>query len=294
MSAASAALDSSAGSQPAGSPPGGSSAAALHHGTKVTQTRVIRSEWTKLTSLRSTVWTLAGAVILVIGFGAIICAAVAASWDTDFSDVDKLTFDPTAFSLSGLYLAQIAVGALGVLVISGEYSTGMIRASLTAVPKRLPVLWAKALVFGAVTFVMLGAALLIAFLLGQELLSSESEITLATLSGDGVARAIIGAAIYLTVIGLLGMALGALFRSTPAGIGVLFALLLVIPILTNLLPDKYGDPINNVLPSRAGEAVMTVVSTGDQLSVGQGFLSLALWTVGSLAVSAILLTRRDA
>ena len=162
MSASPSVLDPSAGLSP--SVP--RSAEALHRGAKVTQARVIRSEWTKLTSLRSTVYTLAGAVVLIIGFGAILCAAIAASWD-DLDPIDKLTFDPTAFSLSGFYLAQIAVGALGVLMISGEYSTGMIRASLGAVPKRLPVLWAKAAVFGVMTFVLLGVASLVAFLVGQ-------------------------------------------------------------------------------------------------------------------------------
>src|SRR6201993_4522636 len=139
---------------------------------KVTQARVLLSEFTKFRSLRSTVYTLLTAVALMIGIGALFSAVTASQYHT-FSAVDKAAFNPVTTSLIGVSFAVVAFGVLGVLLMSGEYSTGMIRSSLTAVPRRLPVLWAKLAVFAAVIFSVSLVTSLVSFFLGQALLDGQ-------------------------------------------------------------------------------------------------------------------------
>jgi ABC-type transport system involved in multi-copper enzyme maturation permease subunit len=257
----------------------------------VTQARVIRSEWTKFTSLRSTVWSLLATVVITVGLGALFSAAVMAHWD-QADDTDKLTFDATFQSISGIYLAQLAIGVLGVLIITGEFSTGMIRASLGAVPRRLPVLWGKVAVFGAVAFGLGLASVVAAFGAGQAVLKSKHID--ASLTDPGVLRALLGAAFYLTVVGLLGLALGTLLRSTAGAIASLFGLVLVLPILASLLPENMRD-IGKYLPSGAGEAMIrVVVHNTDVISPGGGFVVLCGYAVAALAAGAYVLVRRDA
>src|SRR3954467_3448617 len=153
----------------------------------VTQTRVLRSEWIKLWSLRSTWFTLAAALVGVVGIGYLVSYEGRRHY-ASMGLVERLTFDPTLHSLFGVYLAQLAIGVLGVLVITGEYATGMIRATLAAVPTRLPVLWAKLAVFGSVTFVLMLVSSFAAFLGGQKLLHPYG----TTLSQPNVLRAAIG------------------------------------------------------------------------------------------------------
>jgi hypothetical protein len=175
---------------------------------RVTQLRVIKSEWIKLRSLRSTVITLSAAALILVLLG-LVFAAVQSGQITrpDGGPGADVGLDPTAISLSGVMLAQLIVGTLGVMVTAGEYTTGMIRSSLAAVPRRLPVLWAKAIVLAAVTFVLMLVAAFVAFFVGQAVLSA-GDAASASLSDTGVLRAIIGAAVQLTGVGLLGLALG--------------------------------------------------------------------------------------
>jgi hypothetical protein len=133
---------------------------------RVTQLRVLLSEWTKFRSLRSTVWTLLTAVVLSTGIGALFSAVSASQYHT-FSAADKASFSPISTSLNGTLFSQLAIGVLGVLMISGEYGTGMIRSSLTAVPRRLPVLWAKLGVFAGVVFAVTLVTSFASFFLGQ-------------------------------------------------------------------------------------------------------------------------------
>src|ERR1019366_3751141 len=170
----------------------------------VTQARVALSEWTKLHSLRSTRWAMAVTLLLIIGFALIFSGVVAARWP-NLSPEDQLRFltHPLRASLVGVNLAELSIGVLGVLVISGEYTTGMIRSTFCAVPKRLPVLWAKAGVFAAVTFAVSLGAVLIVFFAGQSILSSR-HIQIA-FSHPGVARSVVGAALFLTVMGIFGL-----------------------------------------------------------------------------------------
>ena len=174
---------------------------------------MIRSEWTKLWTVRSTVWSLLVAVVLTIGFPILASAVISSHWGSR-SPGDRANFNPLDPALVGSQIAQLAIGILGVLVITGEYSTGMIRATLTAVPKRLPVLWAKTIVFASVTFALMLPSVLIAFFVTQSMLSKHH----ASYSWHhpGVARAVIGAALYLTVVAVLTWVSARSFGTPPA------------------------------------------------------------------------------
>ncbi|MFF7187963.1 ABC transporter permease subunit [Streptomyces sp. NPDC008222] len=258
---------------------------------EVTQLRVIHSEWIKLRSLRSTLFTLLAAVIAMIGLGFLFSYFTADRWSHLPPD-ERLHFDPTLVSLRGFYLAQLAVGVLGVLVISGEYATGMIRASLSAVPRRLPVLWAKALVYAAVAWVLMTAAALVAFLVGQAALSSHHLET--SLSAPDVLRAVLGTGLYLTGVGLIGVALGALIRNTAGGIATLFGVLLVLPVLAEALPSSWFDAVNKYLPSTAGQGLIHIHQEPHTLAPWTGFAVFCLYALVALAGAGVALKRRDA
>lgn len=258
---------------------------------KVTQVRVLRSEWTKLRSLRSTYLTLTIAMALTVGLGALFSFGTQSRW-ARMSALQKAAFDPTATSLNGFFLTQLAIGVLGVLVFSGEYPTAMIRATFAAVPTRLPVLWAKLAVFAAVTFVLMTLTSVASFLVGQAVLSSENLGT--TLGAPSVLRAVIGCALYLTVVAILGVSLGAILRSSAGGIATLVGLLLVVPILARLLPSDWADSINKYLPSNAGQAMLRVVPEPSSLAPWTGLALFVGYATVAVVIAAVLITRRDA
>lgn len=264
---------------------------ASRDGQRVTQLRVIRSEWTKLRSLRSTVFSLLAAVTFVIGLSILVPSVIVAHWPPR-DPREAAAFDPTTRSLAGVFLAQLAIGVLGVLLVTGEYATGMIRATFAAVPRRLPVLWAKTFVFGAVTLVLMLPAVAGAFLIGQSILTRKNLET--TLGAAGVTRAVLGAALYLTVVGILGIGLGALLRNTAAAISSLFGLLFVLPIMVHFLPTSWSDPINKYLPGNAGQAITTVRPDPTALSPWLGFAVFCAYAAVTLVAAAVLLRRRDA
>lgn len=257
----------------------------------VTQARVLLSEWIKLRTLRSTFWTLIGAMVALIGFGMLFTAITASRW-THLSPHERARFDPVATSLRGFFLAQLAIGVLGVLTVSGEYSTGMIRSSLAAVPRRLPVLWAKAAVFAAVVWTLMTAAALVAFLAGQSLLTSRH--VGVSLTDPGVPRAVLGTGLYLTVVGLLGVAIGALIRNTAGGIATLFGVLLILPVLAEALPTSWSDHVSQWLPSTAGQSVLAIHRDAHTLAPWPGFVVFCAYAAAALAGAAVLLKRRDA
>jgi ABC-2 type transport system permease protein len=259
-------------------------------GMKVTQARVILSEWTKFRSLRSTRITLLVAVVLTIGVSALICAVTAAHWNQLHAD-DRANFNPVTSSLNGVLIAQLAVGVLGVLLISGEYATGMIRASLTAVPRRLPVLWSKIAVFVGVVGAASVISTFVSFFLGQLLLSSKHLQT--TIGAPNALRMVFAAGIYMTLVGVIGMALGGLMRNTAAGISSLVALFFVIPPILDLLPSSWANNIGPYLPGNAGQAFWGRPD-GAHLAPWAGFGVLCGWTVFAVILAAVRLTRRDA
>jgi ABC-2 type transport system permease protein len=261
----------------------------LPHTAKVTQTRVFLSEFTKLRSVRSTLWSLLAAVAFTIGIGALACAVVSHHWP-QMSLQDRADFHPLEPNLAGVQLAQLALGVLGVLVITAEYSTGMIRASMTAVPRRLPVLWGKAVVYGLVTLVLMVPATLIAFVVGESIFSGRH--INVSFSDPGVARAVIGAALYLTVVGLFGLGLGAIVRNTAGGIATFAGLMFVLPPLMNVLPRSWNNAASPYLPLQAGEAIMSTTS-GNHLSPWVGLGLLCGYAAAALALASVLLVRRD-
>jgi ABC-2 type transport system permease protein len=259
---------------------------------KVTQARVLVSEFTKFRTVRSTVWTLLVAVVLMIGISALFSAVTASQYHT-FDAADRATFNPVSISLSGMMFAVVAFGVLGVLMISGEYSTGMIRSSLTAVPRRLPVLWGKLAVFAGVIFSISLVASFICFFLGQALLNSHH--LGVSVAAPGALRSIIGAALYGTVAGMIGVALGALFRNTAAGIATFAGVFFVIPPLTGLLPASISDHLSQYLPSYAGDALWGGArSVTNALSPWTGFAVLCGYAVVVIAAAAVRLRRVDA
>jgi ABC-2 type transport system permease protein len=265
------------------------------HPGGVTQMRVALSEWTKLRTLRSTRYALFAGVMMTIGF-AIIPALVNASRWSSMSAIDRASFHPLETSLIGVSIAQLAIGVLGVLIISGEYSTGMIRSTFAAVPKRLPVLWGKAGVFGLVTLVLALPSTLIAFFAAQAILKGHSlnghDIALS-ISDPGVARAVVGGALYLTLVGLFGLGLGAILRNTAAGISAFAAILFVIPPLMGVLPASWNNAISPYLPSNAGSAIMQTGNPAHTLAPWTGLGVFAAYTAVAIAIAAIQLRRRD-
>lgn len=259
-------------------------------GSRVTQAGVLRSEWTKLYSLRSTRYGLLATVVMTIGFGLIACIATVSRWAT-MSAADKATFDPLSTSLLGVHFGVLAIGVLGILLITGEYTTGMIRSTMTAVPKRLPVLWGKAGVYAVVAAVVAVPSALIAFVAGQAILSGE-HVQIA-FSHPGVTRAVFGAALYLVLTGLFAMGLGAILRNTAAGIASFAGIMFVIPPLITILPSSISDAIVPYLPSNAGEAMMEIGTHANTLSAGAGLAVFAAYVAAVIAAAAVLLRRRD-
>jgi hypothetical protein len=255
----------------------------------VTQVRVLRSEWIKMRSLRSTTLTLLAAIVAMIALAWIVGAATNSHW-TRMSLIERLRFNAVDRSLAGVHLAQLAIGVLGVLMISREYATGMVRATLSAVPRRLPVLWAKASLYAVVTFVLMFGSSLVAFLVGQHFLGSHG----TDLSAPHAWRSIFGTAGYLTAVALLAVALGFIIRSTAGGIATLFGLLLVLPGIGLLLPTDWQAHTVPYLPSNAGEAFYSAAPEPTALSPGTGLLVLVIWLVVAVAAAAVLLKRRDA
>jgi ABC-type transport system involved in multi-copper enzyme maturation permease subunit len=256
-------------------------------GLRVTQARVLRSEWIKFWSLRSTGVTLAVAVALLVGIG-----LLASSMFTSGDPLDGPGMQgPVGASLAGLTFAQLAFGTLGVLFMASEYSTGMIRSSLTAVPRRLPVLWGKIAVFTGVAFVVGLVAAALAFSGGQAMIGAGG----AAWSDPGVARAVVGSAVVLAGSGVLGLALGALLRSTPAAISTLFgALFLLSGVASLLLPEGWRADVTRFLPADAGNAFTAVTPAADTLGPWAGLAVFAGYVVAVLAGAAWRLKRSDA
>jgi ABC-type transport system involved in multi-copper enzyme maturation permease subunit len=255
----------------------------------VTQSQVIRSEWIKLRTVRSSWFVLATTVLAIAGIGLLVSYLDHAHWST-MSPGDRADIDPVNQSLIGVNLAQLAVGVLGVLVAAGEYSTGMIRATFAAVPRRLPVLMAKAGVLAAVTFTVCLVAVLIAFVGGLVVFGPHVD----SVGSAKAVRVVLGAALYLTVVGVMGIGLGFLIRSTAGGIATLIGLLLVLPIMVSTLPGSLSVTLTRYLPSTAGRALFTDYGSDATVSPWTGFGIFLLYAAVVMTAAALVLRRRDA
>jgi ABC-type transport system involved in multi-copper enzyme maturation permease subunit len=260
-------------------------------GLKVTQGRVVRSELMKVRTLRSTYYTLAITIVAMAGIGIIICWSTANDW-LNMHPRRQLRFNPLDDSLAGFQLAQLAIGVFGVLITAGEYSTGMIRSTLASVPKRLPVLWAKVGVAATIAFLTMLPSVLIAFFVSQRLLAVRHIQT--TWSTPDVPRTVIGVALYLTVVVVIGVGLGAILRNVAGAIATLVGVLLVLPVIASALPTTWAERINKYLPSNAGQALLGMQSDSTQLAPWTGFAVFVGYAVLTVVVAAILLRRKDA
>ncbi|MDT4914157.1 MAG: type transport system permease protein [Pseudonocardiales bacterium] len=251
---------------------------------------LLRSEWTKLRSVRSTYWTAGIAVLASVALGVAICARTAYNINRGQQSVNG--FDPTLTSLNGLYIAQVAIGALGVLTISSEYGTGMIRATLSVVPQRRAMLAAKGLVFAVFALIAGEIMSFTAYGIGQALLSNAHAG--ASLSQPGVLRATIGGGLYLTAVGLLGFGFGALIRHTAGALSAFFGTLFALTVVADLLPTSWRNDVINYLPANAGSQILTVLPTARALPPWTGLGVLSLYALATITAASALITRRDA
>jgi len=256
----------------------------------VTQARVMQSEWTKLRSLRSTLWTMGLAALLLVILAVPLCISASGHWNV--AEVRDGGQDPVYQSLGGLLLAQVAVGVLGVLTMTGEYATGMIRATFGLVPRRLPVLWAKGAVLAAATFLVMLVASLVAFFIGQAILAPHD--LNATLGTDGAARAVLGCAFYLTGVALLGLLLGALIRHTAGAVSALLGALLGLPLIFSMFEQRL-ESAQRYLPALLGNSLASTSPTRltDLLTPGRAFLVMCGYLVALGVAAAFALVRRD-
>ncbi|HKA96773.1 MAG TPA: ABC transporter permease subunit [Streptosporangiaceae bacterium] len=250
----------------------------------------VRSEITKIRSVRSTYWTLLALVVVTIGLGAIACAGAA----SHPQEIDRASFDAVQNSLGGLYVAQLVIAVLGALTITSEYSTGMIRTSLAVQPRRGTVFAAKALVFAGVSLVIGLVTCFASFFIGQAILSG-SHLSV-TLGQPDVLRAVIGGALFLMVCGMLAYGLGAILRSTAAAITAAVGLLFVLSILVNFLPGSWQANVDKWMPAIAGSQVWLTKTSPDNhmFSAWTGFGVFAAYAAIAMVVGLIVFRRRDA
>jgi ABC-2 type transport system permease protein len=252
---------------------------------------VIRSEWTKLRSLRSTYWCALVVIVVVVGIAILMgikWADVLASDPPDKRD----GFDATLTILGGVYLAQVVLGTLGVLVISGEYGTGLIRATFAAVPQRRAVLAAKLLVLVGFVLVLAEVLSFTSFAIGQALLGRDGFGV--SLSDPQVLRAVLGAGLYLTAVAVLGFGLGALVRNTAGALSTFFGVLFALTALSDLLPTSWRNHVINYLPANAGSQIFTVVPAHGALPPWGGFAVFCSYAAAAVAAAFLLIDRRDA
>ena len=253
-------------------------------------TQVLRSEWTKIRSVASTVWTLGLAAVVTVALGVLI-SLLSKNEFKNMSEKDRLSFDPTFISFAGMSLGQLAMIVFGVLVVSNEYSTGMIRTSLAAVPQRATFLFSKIAVATGLALAVGMVTSFITFFLGQAMLGSHR----AEIGDSGVLRAVIGGGLYMTLIAMFSMGVAAMLRSPMLSLGILMPFFfLVSNILGNVSATK---KIGRYLPDQAGSKIMQVVTpVDDSTPYGPwgGLGIMALWVVAALAGGYLLLKERDA
>ena len=255
----------------------------------VTQVRVIRAEWTKLRALRSTRWCTLIAVVLIVGVGAL----VAGSGTVYHVSAGNSAAAGISGALLGVLIAQLVLGVVAVLAFSGEYGTGMIRATLAVVPSRLPVLWAKLIVLAGLVLPVTLLCTVVDFFAATALNSGRGG-SVISLTDPGVLREVIGGSLYLTVVAVIALALGSLLRKTAAGLSVFAAVFFVIPIVVNALPHKI-TAFAPYLPSNAGGTLWgDPLSTSNALSPWAGFGCLCGYAVVLTALAAWRLRHRDA
>ncbi len=251
----------------------------------------LRSELTKIRSVRSTYWTMLVLLAVGIGLGALITGVTAAHWN-QMPAAQRAVFNPARDSLVGLYFGQFVIVVLGALTITSEYSTGMIRTSLTAMPRRGIVYVSKAAVFAVLALLIGLATSFAAFFLGQALLASTHDST--TLSQPNVLRAVIGGGLFIAVCGLFAYGIGAILRHTAGAISTAIGLLFVLPIVVNFLPASWSNDIVRWLPSEGGLAIWNTRQVPHEFPAWGEFAVFLAYTAAILIAGFILFRKRDA
>ncbi|MFE9682975.1 ABC transporter permease [Streptomyces sp. NPDC006285] len=253
-------------------------------------TKVLRSEWTKIRSVASTVWTLGLAAVVTVVLGVLISLLSRNEFD-GMSAEDRLSFDPTFISFAGTSLGQLAMIVFGVLVVSNEYSTGMIRTSLSAVPQRGTFLFSKLAVATGLAFLVALVTCFAAFFLGQAMLGPHR----ASIGDPGVLRAVVGAGLYMTLIAVFSMGVATVLRSPMLSLGILMPFFFLISAVLGNVPAT--EKVGRFLPDQAGNRIMQVVTpVDDDVPYGPwgGLAIMVLWVVLAVAGGYALLRRRDA
>jgi ABC-2 type transport system permease protein len=275
----------------------------------------VRSEWTKLRSVRSTWICLIIVFVAGIGLSALVSSIEAGQWN-HLGLAERASFDPVRFSQTGSFLSQFVVGVLGALVITSEYATGSIRTTLAITSKRTTVLAAKLLVIGVVVFVVAEVTAFASFFIGQAVLLAHgakalpagssiltqvhsSAIPYVSLADGGAMRAVVLSGTYLLLLALLACAIGFVIRHTAGAIAAFVGILLVLPLIVSVLPSSVAQSFEKYLPSNLGLA-MTLVTTRKTEFAGVLFTPwtatglLVVYAGAAMALAGWLLVRRDA
>ncbi len=257
----------------------------------VTLASASRAEWIKFRSVRSTVLGFVVTAVLTLGISALITSVIRGHWTT-MDPLSKLTFDPVSTSLGGTLFAQFAVGVIGALFITSEYSSGSIRTTLAAVPQRLRVIAAKAIVLTVSMLIVAEVLSFVTFLMGQAIFAGV--VPTASLATTAVLRSVILAGVYLTLLALLGFALGLILRQSAACITVFTSLLLVVPIIVFLLPQSWQNAFSKYEPSALGRAMMSTAPPSQMFGAGSATVILIIYVAVAGVVGSLLFLRRDA
>ena len=253
----------------------------------------LRSELTKIRSVRSTYWTMIVLFVVTVGIGALVTWLTASHYN-QMSLSQRATFNPTSNALVGLYFGQFVIVVLGAMTITAEYSTGMIRTSLTAMPRRGVFYLAKATVFTVVALIIGEIASFVAFFVGQALLGTASQDISTTLSAPHVLRAVIGGGLFIAACGLFAYGIGTLVRHTAAAISVAIGVLFVVPIIVNFLPSSWNNDIVRFLPSEGGLAIWRTTQAAHEWPAWGEFGVFLAYTAAVLIAGYILFRKRDA
>ncbi|NML53465.1 ABC transporter permease subunit [Streptomyces sp. R302] len=253
---------------------------------------VLQSEWTKIRTVSSTVWTLASALIVTVAMSAALSAVLNSTFD-ELSELERATFDPTFVSFSGMVLGQLAMVVFGVLVVGTEYSSGMIRTSLAAVPQRATFLISKIAVAGVLALVVGLVTSFLSFFLGQALLGEHR----TTIGADNVLRAVVGGGIYMGLIAVFSMGVATMLRSSMLSLGILVPFFFLISQILSAVPK--AKEVAKYFPDRAGSKIMQVVPDAlgsEKAPYGPwgGLGIMLLWVAASLLGGYLVLKRRDA
>jgi ABC-2 type transport system permease protein len=255
---------------------------------RVKQARVIRSEWTKLWSLRSTSIALLVMFAVTVGIGVVESVVTVHQWHT-MSASSKASFNPITTSLTGIYFAELVVAVMGALLISGEYATGMIRASMTVVPRRLPVFWGKIAVFVAVFGAASLVSAFVSFFSSQAILAGHHGVSI---THPHAFEMTVDAFVFLTLVGIMALSLGVLIRNTAGAISTIVGILFVVPTVLELLPSGWGRHIGPYTPANAGNGLFATPDPGHLSTLGSITVLLA-WTAIGIIAAAIRLRRTD-